>query len=423
MLLEAGRYLGRTLLVLVFLLLLAGSGLHGQGTVAEVRNFTRAYEFDFVQWTLQALAVKVGEYSLNSSGYLVASAREQTVQDFLQEQERENQLKADLVIIYGQPELAQRQALIVEKTAQLAQVERRRQNLQPTAEAILQQQAAVILAQQGFNWGGKNVPPVSFHTTELPFALIVSPRQVIQQEANIQLETDLSLEERVELEERVSRQLDVSALVVPVGGYGTYPTMIQQTTNLPWLTEVILHEWVHNYLTLRPLGLRYETSPELRTMNETAATLIGQAWGRLLLERYYPQAVPPEPPPQPEPEAQAQPEPPQFDFREEMRITRERVDELLAAGEIEQAEAYMEQRRLLFWEQGYRIRKLNQAYFAFHGSYAAEPGGAAGDDPVGEAVRELWQRLGDPAQFLRQMAWMTTPADLERALGRPIDTP
>ena len=53
-----------------------------------------------------------------------------------------------------------------------------------------------------------------------------------------------------------------------------------------------------------------------------------------------------------------------FDFRTEMRLTRVRADELLAAGQIAEAEAYMEQRRLYFWENGYRLRKLNQAYFA-----------------------------------------------------------
>ena len=72
-----------------------------------------------------------------------------------------------------------------------------------------------------------------------------------------------------------------------------------------------------------------------------------------------------------------------------MRITRETADQMLAAGKIDEAEAYMEQRRQLFWDHGYQIRKLNQAYFAFHGAYADQPGGAAGEDPVGAAVRKL----------------------------------
>ncbi len=71
-----------------------------------------------------------------------------------------------------------------------------------------------------------------------------------------------------------------------------------------------------------------------------------------------------------------------------MHATRVRVDELLAAGRVEEAEQYMEERRALFVENGYMIRKLNQAYFAFYGSYADQPG-ATGSDPIGPALREL----------------------------------
>ena len=219
---------------------------------------------------------------------------------------------------------------------------------------------------------------------------------------------------------------DVSTLVVPVGGLGSYPTMIQQSASLAWVTEVIVHEWVHNYLTLRPLGLRYSASDDLRTMNETAASLLGLEIGRLVLERYYPEFAPPPPSP---PEAQPRPaepppdEPPVFDFRLEMRNTRVEVDALLAEGKVEEAEAYMEERRGVFWENGYRIRRLNQAYFAFYGAYADEPGGAAGEDPVGAAVRELWARIREPAAFLRTMAWMSDFEDLQRALESSITTP
>ncbi len=111
-----------------------------------------------------------------------------------------------------------------------------------------------------------------------------------------------------------------------------------------------------------------------------------------------------------------EPEPPAFDFRAEMRITRVTVDQLLAEGQVEQAEAYMEARRVFFWENGYRIRKLNQAYFAFYGAYADQPGGAAGTDPVGAAVRSL--RLSSPslADFIRRISWMSTYDQLQKAI-------
>jgi len=50
---------------------------------------------------------------------------------------------------------------------------------------------------------------------------------------------------------------------------------------------------------------------------------------------------------------------------------------------------------------------LNQAYFAFHGSYAAEPGGAAGQEGVdlGAELRALKSRSPSYRAFMHQVAW------------------
>ena len=109
------------------------------------------------------------------------------------------------------------------------------------------------------------------------------------------------------------------------------------------------------------------------------------------------------------------PDPNAFDFNLEMRDTRVKVDELLAAGKIDQAEAYMEARRRVFVARGYQLRKLNQAYFAFYGAYNTGPG-AAGGDPVGPAVRALRQRSGSIKEFLDRMSWMTSFEELEEAV-------
>jgi hypothetical protein len=100
-----------------------------------------------------------------------------------------------------------------------------------------------------------------------------------------------------------------------------------------------------------------------------------------------------------------------------MRQTRVMVDQLLADGEIEAAEEYMEARRQVFREHGYRIRKLNQAFFAFHGAYADQPGGAAGEDPVGEAVRDLYANSPSLEAFLKRIAWMTSFEELLASLS------
>jgi hypothetical protein len=164
-------------------------------------------------------------------------------------------------------------------------------------------------------------------------------------------------------------------------------------------------------------------SGETRTINETTASIAGKEIGRRVIIRYYPEFteyLPPEPALEPEPPEQEEeippPEPPEFDFRLEMRKTRIRVDELLAEGEIEEAEAYMEEQRQVFLDNDVLIRKLNQAYFAFHGSYADAPG-AAGKDPIGPTVLRFRARSPDLYTFVSRIARVTTLEELETLLA------
>ena len=99
-----------------------------------------------------------------------------------------------------------------------------------------------------------------------------------------------------------------------------------------------------------------------------------------------------------------------------MHETRVTADKLLAEGKIDEAKSYMEKRRQIFWDNGYLIRKLNQAYFAFHGAYADVPGGAAGEDPVGPAVRALRAQSSSLADFINTIAWMTSFQQLQQAI-------
>ena len=84
-----------------------------------------------------------------------------------------------------------------------------------------------------------------------------------------------------------------------------------------------------------------------------------------------------------------------------MQETRKHVSVLLGEGDIEEAEYYMDQRAALFRENGYYIRKLNQAYFAFHGIYATT---AASDNPIGEQVKFLRAETSSLQEFLRSIS-------------------
>jgi hypothetical protein len=398
----------------VLLLFLLG-GSHVQSG-DQLRTFTRPLEFDFIPWTLDALEIKLEQTGLGAVEYLTEDQRNQLVIETLQLIDRSGRLETDLQAIHADPEILDPaeagSAIAVELSALKLELNQK----SPLAEAIFQDNIALLLNDIGFGASGGVFPPVAFHFSQLPRALVVSPRNEIRQQANVQLDPEIDLEERIILEGKVEEALDVSALVVNVGGLSTYPTMVLQNSSIVWVTETVIHEWVHNYLALRPLGLYYYETPEMRTINETVASILGREIGLLFLKRYYPEHVPA--PPSSDPAPSASQAPPVFDFNQEMRNTRVHVDELLAEGKVEQAEEYMELRRMVFWEHGYRhIRRLNQAYFAFHGSYAAVEGGPAGEDPVGAAVRELWSIIQDPAEFLRTVSSVNSFPELQSILG------
>lgn len=408
------RILSITLILLLAMVLLGASVVPPGDKIERIRAFTRNIEFDYLNWTFNALGIKLEQAALQTSKYLPPEKSRQVVLEYMDLisliQERESLLSS----IYADPNISDPYAASAGLRRELDRLYARRAESAPLVEAILQDQVAQVIADMGLSAGGQPIPPVLYHSTTLPLALIVSPREVIRQDANISLIPDLSLDQRLALEEKVDKSLNVSSLVVGVGGIGMYPTMVMQTDDINWLTEVVAHEWVHNFLSLRPLGVNYLTSPELRTMNETAASIAGKEISQVVLERFYPELLPLPAPPNPEVKPPA--EPPPFDFRAEMRETRVTVDLMLAESRIEEAEEYMELRRQYFWENGYRIRKLNQAYFAFYGAYADQPGGAAGEDPVGAAVRQLREQSPSLASFLKRISWMTSVEQLQRAV-------
>ena len=375
-------------------------------------------DFDFLVWFLDALAAKAGERAGLAHTFLPQKTRKEVVLTYLDLVRDARRLQGEVNALYADPGVADPDAASASLRAQLAQTRAEMRRLQPLAQAVMQEQVSAVLADEGFALLGGVSPPVQMHMTALPLMLIVSPRDEIYQLYGVPLVPALTAPELESLESTVYRQLDRSALVVPIGGLGFFPAMIVETSNVNFLADVVAHEWAHHWLTVRPLGIRYLASRELRTINETVASIVGVEVGAQVIERFYPEFVPPETPAlaaggeaDPAPD-----EPPPFDFRSEMAATRIRVDELLAAGRVEEAEAYMEERRRLFVANGYPIRKLNQAYFAFYGAYADTPG-AAGDDPIGPAVLALRENSPSLHDFLTSVSRVTSVEELEAALA------
>jgi hypothetical protein len=73
----------------------------------------------------------------------------------------------------------------------------------------------------------------------------------------------------------------------------------------------------------------------------------------------------------------------------------------------------MEYQRLYLASQGFYIRKLNQAYFAFYGSYADAPTSV---DPIGEEMRALRRQVASPREFLDAASTLTDRTALQKWL-------
>ena len=111
------------------------------------------------------------------------------------------------------------------------------------------------------------------------------------------------------------------------------------------------------------------------------------------------------PPPPDNPPANSNNGEERFDFNKEMRETRLRTEDLLAEGRILEAEAYMELRRRILVSNGYNIRKINQAYFAFHGTYADTP---ASISPIGDQVARFRAAVPDLGDFVREASQISS---------------
>jgi hypothetical protein len=115
------------------------------------------------------------------------------------------------------------------------------------------------------------------------------------------------------------------------------------------------------------------------------------------------------------PNAGEEPPPDQsIDFNQVMRELRLDVDRLLAEGKAAEAEALMEDRRRFLADHGYYIRRINQAYFAFHGLYANTP---ASSSPIGPKVEELRRRSASLGNFIHAAARITSEGDLDRLVA------
>ncbi len=379
------------------------------------------YQFSFARWEAGAITRKLDQMVTDPTRHLSEEEKKAVVLDYVSLLGRIGQLEGSIQQTYSTVE-DDPAAAALPLRQELQELRQRQAEKQGQVEAILEGQIARILVSQNLETLGIVWPPVKFQFEQLPIYLVISPREEIWVRKGIYLEHGLDLDIREAIEEEIDETFGVSSLTVGVGGLSAYPTMVMEAASLNYIVNVAVHEWVHGYLFFRPLGWRYDASPQMRTINETVASIVGDEIGGLVIARFYPElgytvAPPPLVEKRQEEEAQPPPEPVESEFNREMRRIRLTVDEMLAQGKVEEAEAYMEERRRFLVSKGYYIRKLNQAYFAFHGAYATGPTSVVS---IGEALQRLRRESASLKEFVDAVAGMTSHEELWRILGKRV---
>jgi len=343
-----------------------------------IGTITKPFEFNQTEWETRALAGKLWES--------MKPARCDCIDD------------AELVKRYFQADPSERKSM------------------EDRAERILSKQIRQALIEEGI-WNPFDsflpfkvvFPPVDFEFEPPPSLLVVSPREEIKIIKRKTLGPDLPLAEKESIEAQVDR-LGYSSLVVELGGVGfTVPTMVYETSDLRRAIEIAVEEWFHQYLFFHPLGFAYaldslgwRENPDIATMNETIAGIVSKEIAEKVYRKYY--AAEGE---------ESHPAEGPSEFKLLMREIRINVDKRLAAGDVAGAEAYMREQRDFLASKGYYIRKLNQAYFAFHGTYADEPTTVS---PIGLDLQKLRAGSASLAEFVSKVKHMTNYTDLKEAL-------
>ena len=290
-----------------------------------------------------------------------------------------------------------------------------RSALRDDVEETIESAISTSIREAGLSrWESFVFPPVDIRLAGPPVVLLTSPRDRIQRQHEVLMEPDVSLIVRERLEDRLMEEHDVAAISFQVGGLAAYPASVLDTLPVDDTFRASAHEWMHHYMAFRPLGQKMFTSAEMVTLNETLADIVGREIGDRAREMLLGGTEPPprKDAPLPAPESGLHGRDEHFGFSEEMRETRLRVDELLADGKVDEAESYMEERRLFFVENGYPIRRLNQAYFAFHGTYAES---AASSSPIAGQLHRFRELSPDLQTFVLRMAEISSyPQFLER---------
>jgi len=162
------RYILRIFRLLVFAVLftlvLAPEWPQFGDEAVQLRALVQSSEFDFLTWETNAFLVK-GEAILSNNAQLLTPAlRKQVVLDFLELVQETGQLRAEIDSIYVDPAVQNPDQASQDLQKTLALKRALLSQLQPVAEAVVQEQVGTILAEQGFGAAARR--PTDNHQPE-----------------------------------------------------------------------------------------------------------------------------------------------------------------------------------------------------------------------------------------------------------------
>jgi hypothetical protein len=406
--------------ILVFILLVTGGCTanppkYSSSFDDNLKTIVQPYSFDFARWELNTLYNQLKHRITGSPEEEVYTS--QSVVRYFSYMVQMNSLKSSMQMLQA----GKIQGDIALYEANLKEVEAQITALKPITERTIARQIGQILNEQGIyhpfgdNWFKYIFPPVYFKLEDPLYILVISPRDKIERVRDITIKQDIVTADMEQMESALEK-LDMSALVVQIGGLGaTYPSFVVNNADLRFTIDVAVEEWLHQYLSFKPLGFRYVLNllgishdPAIPTINETVAGIASQELGAMIYDRFYSQYK------TENDKKESLPVGSQFDFNAAMRETRQTVDHYLASGQIEEAEKYMQNRRQFLASNGYYIRKLNQAYFAFYGSYAHS---ASSVDPVGGQIKLLKEHSLNVKDFLDTTSRIKNQDDLNALIN------
>jgi hypothetical protein len=404
---------GLLIAVLMLLFMLVAGCAPGQDFDRHLQTVTTTYQFHLAKWEFQALGEEIGQFF--SGRQENADNATSEVARYFANVEHIRTLESEIEAVKAGDQPGD----IASLEDKLGRLRQENAEADDSVARHLETQIREALSRQGiYNPADKYMrlkigfPPVSINLAKPPHLLVISPRERIETIRTEVLLPEMRQEDMESVEAKIDG-LGVSSLVVDLGGLGTYPSYITDEADLQFVIETVVHEWLHQYLTFTPLGFRYlldlagiRRDYDIATINETVVSMVSKEIGGMIYKEQYGRD---------EKDSTGQDTAESgFNFNREMREIRKAVDDYLAQGEVEQAEQFMEQKRQYLADNGYYIRKLNQAYFAFNGTYADSPTSIS---PIGVELKKLRNRSASLKEFLETVISMTSRQELAESVS------